>query len=263
MNKNSQAICDSCKISGSGYPVVLVHGFLGSSEHWQRQLSGLKRHGKIIAPTLPGFGDNRHLLFPDSIAEVASIILKGLSLAGIQKFVLLGHSMGGMIAQEMTRQESSRITALVLYGTGALGALPGRFETLAATRHRIEQEGVAATTFNTVQNWLFDGVNSPAFKRLLRIAKQAKQPSMLAALTAMEKWNGVDFLPFCQQPTLILWGANDRSYPFSQTELLWRNIPAAALAVIPHAGHAAHAENPVLFNQLIKSFLLRTYSLNK
>ena len=74
----------------------------------------------------------------------------------------------------------------------------------------------------------------------------------------MPPWSGVDALNDISAPTLVLWGDCDRTYPWSQTELLWQSIPKAALGIVPNCAHAVHSENPVVFNMLVDQFLQRT-----
>ncbi|MEX0337529.1 MAG: alpha/beta fold hydrolase, partial [Arenibacterium sp.] len=60
------------------------------------------------------------------------------------------------------------------------------------------------------------------------------------------------------QPTLVIWGDRDRTYPWSQIEQLWQTIPDTALAVIPNCAHAVHGENPSVFNRVLDQFLVRS-----
>ena len=237
------------------FPLALIHGYLGDAEQWRPQISAFKRDYKIIAPTLPGFGANANLSAPSSIGEFADFVLRHLSREKIRRFHLLGHSMGGMIAQEIARQSPSRVAGLILYATGPQGKIPGRFESLAQSRRRVLSEGASASAERIAATWTVGGKNSPAYPLLSRIAKQAGADAQLAGLRAMESWDGRDHLPHITNPTLIIWGTRDCSYSFNQIQKLWRGIPNADLAVIPGAGHAAHLEKPDIFNRLVGDFL--------
>ena len=115
---------------GNGTPLVLVHGFLGSSDMWEPQINFFKDNFRVIAPALPGFGNSKAINSCNSIECMAKTILSLLEKKEIKKFNLLGHSMGGMIVQEMTRLASDKILKLICYGTGPIGNIPGRFETI-------------------------------------------------------------------------------------------------------------------------------------
>jgi 2-hydroxy-6-oxonona-2,4-dienedioate hydrolase len=124
-------------------PLVLVHGFMGGSDQWEPQ-SPLKNTVPLIAVDLPGFGKNAHLIPINSIEKLARWVLDKLTDQGVERFLLLGHSMGGMVVQDMIRQAPDRVARLVLYSTGALGLLPGRFEPIETSMQRAKDDGAKA-----------------------------------------------------------------------------------------------------------------------
>ena len=87
--------------AGSGEPLVLVHGYLGGLSQWAAKIQALSPHLDVIAMDLPGFGKSRHLTSLDQITGYAQAVLDCLDRLGVQRFHLLGHSMGGMIVQEV------------------------------------------------------------------------------------------------------------------------------------------------------------------
>jgi len=111
-------------------PLVLIHGFMGGSAQWEKQVKDLSRDFEIILIDLPGFGANNHLPVINEIIGFSDWIISELRRRNITKYHLLGHSMGGMIVQEMVRSDYNNIDKLILYGTGSVGVLPGRFETI-------------------------------------------------------------------------------------------------------------------------------------
>lgn len=241
--------------AGGGPPLVLVHGYLGGSSQWAAELQTLGQHFDVIAPDLPGFGKSSHLPSPDQMADHARAVLGCLDNLGVQRFDLLGHSMGGMVVQEMVRLAPERVNRLVLYATGGLGLLPGRFETMERSRERLAEEGVDATARRISATWLLQREASPHAQGLGDLAAQASAQAAEAGLWAMERWDGRDHLPHIKQRTLIVWGDQDRSYQWAQIERLWREIPGASLAVLPQCAHALHLENPVVFHRLLLDFL--------
>ena len=241
--------------AGSGQPLVLVHGYLGGSSQWAAEIHALSPHLDVIAPDLPGFGKSRHLMSPDLISGHAQAVLECLDRLGVQRFHLLGHSMGGMVVQEMVRLSPERVDRLVLYATGPLGLLPGRFETMARSRERLVEDGVEATARRISATWLREREASPSAQALGDLAAQASAQAAEAGLWAMERWDGRDHLAYITQPTLVVWGDQDRSYQWAQIESLWRGIGDASLAVLPRCAHAVHLENPVVFHRLLLDFL--------
>jgi 2-hydroxy-6-oxonona-2,4-dienedioate hydrolase len=241
--------------AGAGAPLVLVHGFLGGSSQWQAEIEFLSRHFDVIAPDLAGYGDASDRAAPDSIAAHARAVLATLDGLGIARFHLLGHSMGGMVVQEMTHQAPERVQRLVLYATAAQGSIPGRFETMQRSRERLVEEGVERVARRTCATWLLDREASPAYPALAALALRASAQAARAGLDAMEGWDGRDRLATVRPPTLVVWGEGDRSYGWPLIEMLWRTIPGASLAVLPACSHALHLERPALFHQLLLEFL--------
>ena len=241
--------------SGDGFPLVMVHGYLGGGAQWRRWTEKPPAGLRVIAPCLPGFGDSADMSPPQSVDEFARATLDFLSARNVEQFFLLGHSMGGMIAQEIRRQSPERVAALVLYGTGALGAIPGRFETMAESRRRVLAEGAAAAAARLPMKWLADGKNSPEYGLAAEIAGKAKLSAHLAGLKAMESWDGRAALADISCPVLIVWGELDQSYNRDQVEFLRRNIGGAVMQTIPGASHLAHLEFPARFRDIVVGFL--------
>jgi 2-hydroxy-6-oxonona-2,4-dienedioate hydrolase len=235
--------------------LVFVHGFMGGGAQWAEQRAALQDSFCVLTPDLPGFNEKCHMEAPEDIEEYARCILKELSDSGIHSFHLVGHSMGGMIVQEMVRLSPQRIKRLILYGTGPVGVLPGRFEPISASKKRVAEEGPLATGQRTAATWFMKGKKAKGYQVCADLAAKASIQAMQAGLSAMKKWSGVNALPQIKSPTLVLWGDCDRSYLWSQPEQLWKNIPNSNLAVIPGCAHAVHLEKPGLFNDILSDFL--------
>lgn len=235
-------------------PLVLVHGFMGGSAQWDAQ-APLAEDRPLITVDLPGFGQNAHLPPMGRIDAFAAWVLEDLSRRGVDRFDLLGHSMGGMIVQEIYRRAPARIRKFILYGTGSVGVLPGRFEPIETSMKRARADGPQATARRIAATWFLRQDQAPEYPACAEIAAKSGLPAILAGLEAMRGWSGEDNLQNITAPTLVLWGDRDRTYPWSQTETLWQSIPNSNLAVIPACAHAVHLERPDLFNTLIDGFL--------
>lgn len=235
---------------------VFVHGFMGGSRQWAGQTASLKDDFDVISVDLPGFGENAHLTAPDCIGGYSQWVLSEMSTRGVDRFHLIGHSMGGMVAQEMVSQAPDRIDKLVLYGTGAAGVLPGRFETIDLSKRRAQSEGPRATARRISATWFLDGKDAEGYEACAAIAEQSSLQSILAGLDAMQTWNGTARLRDIASKTLVVWGDSDRTYQWSQTETLWQTIKDARLSVIPNCAHAVHLEKPGLFDWVLGDFLM-------
>ena len=112
---------------GEGFPFVFVHGYLGSSEMWCFQKDYFSKNFRVIAPALPGFGESHSAQSLNSINAMAKKIIEILDEKKIEKFNLIGHSMGGMIVQEITKLIGDRVNKLICFATGSIGDIQGRF----------------------------------------------------------------------------------------------------------------------------------------
>ncbi|MGV8951012.1 MAG: alpha/beta fold hydrolase [Cypionkella sp.] len=240
---------------GQGAPLVLVHGYLAGSAIWAAERATLSQHYDVICPDLAGFGQSAALLAPETIAGHAQNVLDLLDSLGITDFALLGHSMGGMVVQDMARLAPHRIHTLILYGTGPQGVLPGRFETIDQSRARIIADGLGPTARRIAATWFLQGEAAAGFALCAALGQQTTFQAALASLTAWQHWDGRAALAQIRARTLVLWGSHDRSYEWSQPHALWRGIPKADLAVVPGCAHNVHMEKPQLFHALLLDFL--------
>lgn len=235
-------------------PLVFVHGLMGGSQQWQQQQEALCDF-ESVALDLPGYGKNAQMKPLTSICDFAGWALDELSARGVDRFDLVGHSMGGMVAQEMVAHAPDRVNRLVLYGTGPKGVLPGRFETIATSKDRAQAEGASATARRIAATWFLNTDQAPAYDSCAKIAQLSRIEAILAGLDAMNGWSGTSYLSQIKAQTLVIWGDHDRTYPWSQTEELWKTIHGSCLAVLPGCAHASHLEKPTLFSAILENFL--------
>lgn len=141
----------------------MVHGFMGGSAQWAHEVSRLSDAREVIALDLPGFGANSHLVVINTIGGFADWVIAQLDEKGVQEFDLLGHSMGGMIVQEVAYRAAKQIRKLVLYATGAQGVLPGRFETIAESKARAQADGAHVTARRIAATWFLQRHEAPAY----------------------------------------------------------------------------------------------------
>lgn len=235
--------------------LVFVHGYLGGSRQWDDQKQYFSRFFHVLTPELPGFGDSHLSTTPDSIRGLATFVLEQIERSRINRFHLVGHSMGGMIAQQMVAQAPGLVDRLVLYSTGADGSMPGRFESIDESREKIEAQGLDKTARQISAAWFVQREAATGYEPVMQLAIMASSQAAMAGLTAMQNWSGVAALGNIKSPTLVLWGDCDQAYPWGQTYQLWEGIEGARLAVVPNCSHAVHAEKPYLFNSILYDFL--------
>jgi len=244
--------------TGSGTPLVLVHGFLGSTDMWEPQVEYFKKYSRILTPALPGFGKSKKLKPCDSILCMAKAILNSLKLKKISSFNLLGHSMGGMVAQEMTRLAGEKILKLICYGTGPRGNIPGRFETIDQSREKLKINGLENTAYRIAKTWFVEEDKAKYFYLCEQAGKQTSIEAADSGLVAMKNWSGIGNLKNIKNETLVIWGDQDKAYNYNQVETLNNNIPDSNLKIIKGCSHNVHLEKPKEFNKILSEFLKRT-----
>jgi pimeloyl-ACP methyl ester carboxylesterase len=241
---------------GKGFPLVLIHGFLGSSRMWEPQIDFFKEYFRVITPDLPGYGKSNNITSHNSIQSMANLLLDCLEEKKIDKFYLLGHSMGGMIVQEIAKKSGNKISKLVCYSTGPRGEMPGRFETIEQSRENLKNKGLEIAAKNIAKTWFVKSEDAKYFDICIEAGKQTSLETADNSLVAIKKWNGVDSLKDIKNETLIIWGDQDKSYNLEQIQTLENNIKNSKLIIFKNCAHNVHLEQPDQFNKTIKNFLL-------
>jgi 2-hydroxy-6-oxonona-2,4-dienedioate hydrolase len=241
--------------TGQGFPLVLVHGYLGSSEMWCLQRDYLSKFFRVISPALPGFGESHEAESLDSINDMAKFVINIIDEKKIDNFNLLGHSMGGMIVQEIAKLAGDRINKLICFATGSIGEIPGRFELIDETRRRLKEEGADISFSRVPQKWFVKGEKDKNYYLCENAVKNVSLETADNALFAMKNWSGIDYLKNIKNQTLIVWGDRDTSYNFDQVDTLNKGITNSRLEIFKGCSHNVHLEEPDKFNDLIKSFI--------
>ena len=240
---------------GTGFPLVLVHGYLGSSEMWTFQKDYLSKYFRVIVPALPGFGESYKVKSVNSINKMAKIVLHYLEEKKINNFYLMGHSMGGMIVQEMYVISPEKINKLICFATGSIGDIPGRFESLEESIQKLKKEGIKQTVKRIPPKWFVEESSAQNYYLCENAVKETKEETAHNALHAMKNWRGYECLKNIKCPTLIIWGDKDLSYNFEQVDVLNKNITNSKIEIFKGCGHNVHLEQPEKFNEIVKNFL--------
>ena len=240
--------------SGSGKEFVLIHGFLGNNTLWTYQIKEFQKYFRVIAIDLPGYGKSSEAKPLNDIKKFSKAVEKLLHALKINNFYLMGHSMGGMIAQEIA-SKNKNIRKVVLHATGPIGDMPGRFETIKASRKKLKINGVKKQASFISKTWFVNGDKNKNYKICKSAYANISFTTADLSMQAMQNWNGIVNLKKIKIPTLITWGNKDKSYTRQQVEMLKNRIKNSKLRVFNNCAHNAHLENIKAFNKEVLKFL--------
>lgn len=246
--------------------LVLLHGIGGRADVWALQLEAFSSRYRVIAWYMPGYGGSPplpELTFP-TLARALEALLDTLEEKRIH---LVGHSMGGMVAQEFMRHRASRLASVCLYATNPGIARPETPEAKEAARARAEEffrRRVApldeGRSMRDMAVSLLDrllAANAPQSARMAAIESVSAVPPEVyrQAMRAFLSFDGTDVIPTITLPTLAIAGGEDVTMPPAVVEAMARQIPGARYEVIPGVGHLANLEDPPAFNRVLGDFL--------
>lgn len=228
--------------------VIFVHGAGGAQEQWRFQLRHLGPRWNALAVDLPGHGASQGSGYR-TIGEYREFTRDLLEALGIDRAVLVGHSMGGGIAQSFALAYPSRLAAMVLVGTGA--RLRVHPEIFAAIRC-----GGLAEAGQLISRWAYSRSAMPATVAQGAEAFSRNRASVLEGdFLACDAFDVMPEIPAIRVPTLVLCGKDDRLTPMKYARFLRQRIPGAVLASVPEAGHMVMLEKPAEFNRRLAEFL--------
>ena len=163
--------------------------------------------------------------------------------------------MGGMIVQEMAKIAGEKIFKLICYSTGAIGNIPGRFETIDETKKKLKTIGLEKTSHRIAKTWFVEEDRAKYFYLCSNACKMTSLEAANNALSAMKNWRGIENLKNINNKTLIVWGDKDKAYNLEQIEILKNNILNSELKIFKGYSHNVHLEIPDKFNKYIDDFL--------
>jgi pimeloyl-ACP methyl ester carboxylesterase len=261
---------------GTAPVLVLVHGIGDTARTWTEVLPLLAAGGRtVLAPDLLGHGDSDKPRSDYSLGGFANGVRDLLCWYGVDRATVVGHSLGGGIAQQFAYQYPEQCERLVLVASGGLGtevtpllrlaALPGTgpaiaLSVLPTVRYPVVGLARLAARLGLVDPWdvdevtriwagLRDASTRNAFLRTLRGVVDLRGQ----AVTAADRLYLATTLP-----TLLVWGDRDPVLPVRHARAAAELLPGVRLEVVPRAGHQPHRHDPARFVAVVEDFLAAT-----
>ena len=241
---------------GSGPTLVMQHGFVGGGGYFAPLAARLARFFDVVCPDLPGVAGSATQRAEMTVPGLSCCLTELLDALGIERFSLLGHSMGGAVALQTALDQPERIEKLVLYGTGSTGRLPKRFESIEDTLASIRSDGIRTVARRITATWFVEQTRAPMYEFCVDAAGTPDERAAIEALENIQSWDVAERLNELDMPVLVICGDCDRSYGLEDTLAMMRRITGSQLCVIPNCAHAAHLEAPGVFTETLTTFLL-------
>lgn len=263
------------RMCGSGPALLLLHGIGDSSASWVPLMRSLAEQYTVIAPDLLGHGESDKPRADYSVAAYANGMRDLLDVLGFDKATVVGHSLGGGVAAQMTYQHPTRVERLVLVSSGGVSREVSPFLRLASTpiadvflpllklppvrfgamggiellRRSGTDIGRDAEELSRVLDALPDVAARGAFSRTLRsvVDWRGQVVTMLDRSYLAEA-----------MPVLLVWGAHDAVIPVAHAQLAHDMMPGSQLEVFEDAGHFPHHQDPDRFLELLNEFVATT-----
>lgn len=256
MMEEKQALINNLKINykiaGDGQPILILHGWGGSSDSWIRVQELLARAGfKVIIPDFPGFGKS---FTPDRAwdnDDYLNWLLEFINYLRLDKFYLISHSFGGRIAIKLAVQYPEKIENLI-------------FCSPAGVKTNLDFKAKIIFTLARMGNAIFtpkhlirfkDGIRN-IFYIFLRNKDYVKAKGNMRE--TIKKVLNEDLLPLLsgiKAKTLIIWGENDKMVPTKQVFLYKERLKDAKIELLPEIGHSPHLEVPEKLAEIIIQFI--------
>ena len=251
---------------GTGRPLLLLHGLLGGSFCWRRNMEALSQHHTVFALDLPGHGENDALRHVDcSMSAQADRILALMERLGLQEVDVVGCSWGGAIAMLLAAQ-SAKVRSLVLAapvnpwsasGSGRIRFLNGP---IGEALLRIVWP-VSRPLYRTALARMYGDPRRLSVATVEGYRSQVMRPGRVNnILNTLRSWQKDvhalrEAIPQIKARSLLIWGTRDSAVDVRSAEPLKQILPQCQFKIIEGAGHLPFEETPDEFNRLVLDFI--------
>lgn len=250
---------------GHGPVVVIVPGLSTLADYWYLTIPELAKHFRVIAIDLPGFGKSDK---PDASYELAWInerVLAFLDQMNVQRFSVVGGSMGGHLALMLALDHPDRVERVIMMGS--TGAWPQPGPIMSGAIKLVWSDAIIMNHLRA--NWpaIYEKIirhPTPTTDRIFRYQMAIRadldkyRPEGVAssrALCSIFRTSCRSRLSEVKVPILLVWGEYDEIHPLHDAEYMRDHIPGARLEVIPDAAHEAMIDQPARFIAVVVPFL--------
>ncbi|MEU4873167.1 alpha/beta hydrolase [Streptomyces sp. NPDC021608] len=235
---------------GGGVPLVFVHGWTADRRRWDHQMAHFAAHRRVIRLDLRGHGESGGAGVR-TVAELAGDLLALLDHLDVRRCVLVGHSMGGMIAQTVALSHPERVERMVLVNSIArMTYSRGRGLLMGASTLVPFKMFVAAN----IQRAFAPGHPKDEIRAYVKSSAGTPREVVMTLYGAMRAFDVLDRVKEIQAPTLMIHGYHDIQLPVRQMLRMAMAYPDAVVRIID-AGHELPVEKPAELTAAIDAFV--------
>ena len=257
--------------AGSGPALLLLHGLGCDHTTWDRVIVSLARTHTVIAPDLLGHGSSDKPRADYSLGGYANGMRDLLTVLGIDRATVVGHSFGGGVAMQFAYQFPERTERLVLVASGGLGpevspairaittpgfhqvmavlAAPGIRHATTAAMRLLAASGVRQARDLAEVADIYDSFRDPRTRAAIAHVTRAVVDWQGQVVTMADRAYLTEAMPMC-----VVWGADDLVIPVSHASNASALAPTARIEIVPNAGHFPHKDHPERFVKIVRDF---------
>jgi esterase len=246
------------QVQGEGFPLIILHGFLGSLDNWRSVSKRLSVSYKVYSVDLRNHGDSPHSEIM-SYPIMADDLRELFDERQIFEANLLGHSMGGKVAMQFSLEHPAHVAKLIVVDIAPKDYPPSQRSLLQALRDLNLQ---TLRSFGEIDAALAPPIRNPVLRRFLlkNLDRNAGTFRWKIGLDALIKnydeltKNIVAGKQF-NEPTLFIRGGQSKYIQDEDLTIIKQLFPQAEISTIPNAGHWVHSDAPSEFLQIVNGFL--------
>ena len=228
--------------SGTGAPLVLIHGFPLDLSIWDSVVPLLENDFDLIIPDLRGFGESSTVDTPYTMLDFANDIAGLLDFLGVEKAAFAGHSMGGYVALAFAKEYPERVSGLALVSSQAAADAPERKAGRYKTAKDVLEKGVDVVAEAMTPKLSANEKVQEFAKLLMKAQNPAGVIGALKAMAEREDFTGI--LPQFSFPIVLIHGDADGLIPIERAKEIKSIMPTAQLIKLKKAGHMPMLEYP-------------------
>lgn len=238
--------------------LIFLHGIGGDSHSWDFQLDTFSSDYHTIAWDMPGYGTSSPIS-PMTFEKLSDSLIGMMDYLKIDQAHLVGHSMGGMVAQQAISASEDRFKSLVLSATSpAFGKPDGDFQKkFISARLKPLEDGLTMPELakKQVPNMIGDNANQKGIDLAIDSMSKVSVDTYTASMNCLVRFDRRDNLDLIKIPALLIAGEKDTNAPAPMMEKMASKINNSTYSCISGAGHLANMEKPEKFDQIIINFL--------